>query len=211
MKKHRDSLAHIEHDEPGILPVGTLVLWSACAGAGLIGMIRIAHTLQVAPPPPVDALLLTVETTSEVPVVNSISRSEQTPAPQAMSPPAMPPPVALNPAIAFAEPEKTALRIAAPAPALPAVIHLNFGEGEGEQPAPQYPLEAVQAGEEGTVVVRMDVDPSGHVTDAVAISPSPWPLLNSAAVRAVRDTWRFRPGAVRSYEVSIQFQLNRHE
>jgi len=211
MKKHMDSLAHIEHDEPGILPVGTLVLWSACAGAGLIGMIRIAHTLQVAPPPPVDALLLTVETTSEVPVINSISRSEQAIKPQAMSPPAMPPPVAPNPAIAFAEPQKSVPHAPAPTEAPPAVIHLNFGEGEGEQPAPQYPLEAVQAGEEGTVVVRMNVDSSGRVTDAIAISPCRWPLLNSAAVRAVRDTWRFRSGAVRSYEVSIQFQLNRHE
>ena len=79
------------------------------------------------------------------------------------------------------------------------------------QPPPEYPPEAVINGEEGTVIVRLTVDQDGRVTDAVASSPCSWPLLNNAAVRAVRSTWRFQKGPVRSYEVSIQFQLNRHE
>jgi len=57
----------------------------------------------------------------------------------------------------------------------------------------------------------MTVAEDGRVTQAEAVSPCPWPVLNSAAVRAVRTTWRFRRGPVRVYEVSIQFQINRHE
>jgi TonB family protein len=61
------------------------------------------------------------------------------------------------------------------------------------------------------VVVRMTVDEDGRVTDAEAVAPSRWPLLNSAAVRAIRTTWRFRKGPARIYEVSIEFVVNRHD
>jgi hypothetical protein len=41
----------------------------------------------------------------------------------------------------------------------------------------------------------------------VAATPCPWSLLNEAAVQAVRDTWRFGAGPVRTYEVPIRFEL----
>ena len=75
------------------------------------------------------------------------------------------------------------------------------------QPAPEYPIESQLAGQHGVVVVRFTVDQDGNVTTAQAIQPCPWPLLNQSAVRAVRETWHFRPGPVRAYEVSIQFVL----
>jgi protein TonB len=84
---------------------------------------------------------------------------------------------------------------------------LTFGEGEGKQPAPEYPREAVIARQEGTVVVRFTVGTNGRVRKAEASTASSSALLNQAAVRAVRETWRFSPGPVRSYEVSIQFEL----
>jgi protein TonB len=84
---------------------------------------------------------------------------------------------------------------------------LTYGQGEGKQPAPEYPAEAARAGEEGTVIVRFTVDANGRVAAAEASTPSEWPVLNHAAVRAVRDTWRFPSGPPRNYEVSIQFQL----
>jgi hypothetical protein len=34
------------------------------------------------------------------------------------------------------------------------------------------------------------------------------PLLNRAALRAVRDQWRFAAGKVRTYDVPIQFEIN---
>jgi hypothetical protein len=34
-------------------------------------------------------------------------------------------------------------------------------------------------------------------------------LLNRAALRVVRERWRFSPGAIRVYEVSIRFELKK--
>jgi protein TonB len=88
-----------------------------------------------------------------------------------------------------------------------AVRHLTFGVGEGRQPSPEYPREAGIAREQGTVVVRFTVGEDGSVLAAQVQSPCRWPLLNQAAVRAVRDRWHFQPGAMRSFDVSIEFEL----
>ena len=106
-------------------------------------------------------------------------------------------------------PRTVAPPIAAP-PAAPPVAHLTFGQGEGRQPPPEYPRDAVQAGQEGTVVLRFQVDETGRVTSVNVAAASRWPLLNQAAVRAVRDTWRFAPGSERLFEVPIEFQLSRN-
>jgi protein TonB len=87
---------------------------------------------------------------------------------------------------------------------------LTFGEGEGAQPAPLYPREAVMARQEGTVIVRFTVGADGSVQKAEASKPSSSAMLNQAAVRAVRETWRFRAGPVRLYEVAIEFELRQH-
>jgi protein TonB len=188
--------------EAGLLPVGTMVLWCACVAVGVIGLRWPAiRPSSAQPAAPVDTELLSVEAIR--------GRPAQLPPPPA--PPESPVVAAPNPAIAFAEPVDAPVHaIEAPA-TQQSVIRLTYGEGEGQQPAPEYPPEAVRAGEEGTVVVRMTVAEDGRVVDAQAISPCSWPVLNSAAVRAVRSTWRFGKGPPRSYEVSIQFQLNRHE
>ncbi len=94
--------------------------------------------------------------------------------------------------------------IAAP---IPAVTHLTFGEGEGNQPPPEYPRAAQLAGEEGSVGMQFTVDADGKVNSVKMITPSRWPLLNTAATRSVRAHWRFQPGSARTYDVTIQFQL----
>jgi protein TonB len=99
--------------------------------------------------------------------------------------------------------EPASVEVAAP------VQTLSFGEGEGKQPAPEYPRQAVLEGQEGVVVVRLSVHASGRVVSASAVVPSPWPLLNQAAVRVVRDRWRFTKGTSRLYDVAIRFQLTR--
>jgi TonB family protein len=102
-----------------------------------------------------------------------------------------------------------------PAPVAPAsaavsppVTHLTLGEGEGNQPVPEYPREAVIARQQGNVGLRFTVDEAGRVTAVEVAAPSRFSLLNQAAVRTVKERWRFAPGKVRSYEVTIQFQLN---
>jgi TonB family protein len=67
----------------------------------------------------------------------------------------------------------------------------------------------VREGQEGTVTVRFSVGESGRVLTAEALKPSPWPLLDNAAVRVVRERWRFRAGEVRLYEVAIRFELTK--
>ena len=76
----------------------------------------------------------------------------------------------------------------------------------GRMPGPSYPAESRRKGQTGTVVVEFTVGNDGRVVAARAVNPSPWPLLNEAAVRAVR-TWRFPPGAVMTLRRPIDFQL----
>ena len=112
---------------------------------------------------------------------------------QSPHPPPPPPPV-------------TAPRI--PAIAMPPVTHLTLGEGDGNQPPPEYPREAALARQQGTVTLRFNVDETGRVTQVDIIAPGHFSLLNQAAVRSVRERWHFPPGRPRLYEVPIEFQIN---
>ncbi len=91
----------------------------------------------------------------------------------------------------------------------PSVQTLVYGQGEGRQPAPEYPLAARRAGQEGTVVVRFSVGSDGRVLTAEASSPSPWSALNREALRVVREQWRFPSGPARLCEVAIRFELKK--
>ena len=86
---------------------------------------------------------------------------------------------------------------------------LVFGEGEGQQPKPDYPLYAKRAGQEGTVRICLSVGVDGRVLAAEISSPSPWGAKNRSALSVVREQWRFKPGPVRLYEVAIRFQLTK--
>lgn len=66
---------------------------------------------------------------------------------------------------------------------------------------------ALESRQQGSVRIRMNVSPGGQVTSAEVASPCPWPLLNQAAVRTVRDRWHFSSGLARIYEVTIHFQI----
>jgi protein TonB len=133
-------------------------------------------------------------------------------------------PVADPSVVAFALPVEGPVRIvepkraafAAPATAVEApraapaqVQQIVYGQGEGRQPAPEYPYRARREGQEGVVKVRFNVGEQGQVMFAEASAASPWPLLNEAAVKVVRERWRFRVGPARLYEVSIRFQITR--
>lgn len=86
---------------------------------------------------------------------------------------------------------------------------LTLGQGEGRQPAPEYPRQAARERQEGVVVVQFTVGEDGRVLQAEAATPCRWPLLNAAAVRTVRDRWRFRAGPTRFYQVPIRFELTK--
>ena len=210
----------------------TLVLWTSCVLVGIIGVLvpYARPTEPVIAPPAVQAELIEVQLSNE-PLPDLAQPSAPTmPQPPDLTPAALelPQTPALTPVaeaakVEFAVPVAGPVRIVEakqatwkapavvtdqpPAPIVPPVRQLTYGQGEGRQPAPEYPYRAKRAGQEGTVVVRFVVGQDGRVRSAEAARPAPWPLLNDAAVRAVRERWRFQPGQMRVYDVSIRFQL----
>jgi TonB family protein len=207
--------------EPGILQVMTLVIWLACLAVGLLGMlITPAAPVPAAPPkkpepPPMQAQVLNVQLDEPPPPPPDATP----PPPQEAAIPSVPdlPEVAApSAAIAFAQPIEGAVRLVGGKFANPArvallrprVQRLIYGRGAGRQPKPDYPAEARYAHEEGDVGVRFNVGPEGNVTSAQLLSPCRWPLLNQAALSAVRGTWHFPSGPPRVFDVSIHFHLN---
>lgn len=210
---------------PGIIQIITLVLWLLCLVVGLLGRwLTQPPPAPTAPPkkvePPVQSEVLKVDLEPMV-LPQAVAQNQAQPPPPDQPLPAAPPlpeVTAYNPTIAFAQPIDGLVRLVGRGQAnpgrisgtpLPVIQRLVYGLGEGAQPEPDYPQDAVDAGEEGIVGVRLRVDTQGRVTDAEAISPCRWPLLNQAAVQAVRSTWQFPSGPPRIYDVSITFQLNR--
>ena len=214
---------------PSLLAVLTLVLWLMALIVGAIGLL--AHVgasppAQVMASEPVTAELVNPDPPPIQPELSdaSVDASDSAPSPtDTPPPPPVPVPLALaaapSAAIAFAVPVDGPVQIVAAAQAAPAprpaapptpvvVHHLVFGQGEGRQPAPEYPTQAVIERQEGVVVVRFTVGEDGHVITADVATPSRWPLLNQAALDVVRDRWRLSPGAVRTEDVRIRFQLN---
>jgi protein TonB len=216
-----------------ILSVVTLVLWVGCAVVGGVGL-----TLAYARPTPhrpeaapIVAEVIEVELTHPTLALRAVDPlpPETLPAPPPAFEP-LPDPAELafvavtepSPAIAFALPVEGPTmtvdpRFAshAPPPAAESAINaaaaqvIAYGQGEGRQPAPLYPQQAKREGQEGTVTVRFSVGENGRVLEAEAVTPAPWPLLNAAALRAVKERWRFQPGPARLYEVAIRFELKR--
>lgn len=218
--------------EPRVLPVLTLVVWLACLTIGGLGFAYPYARPQPKPPEPVIvAQRIQVELTGEP--LPPVDRAPVPPDPAA--PPKLPdntvmaaaPPLLAvaepSPAIAFALPVEGPVRVVEAAQAafvrpavtapvgapVPVPQTLTFGQGDGRQPAPEYPLVARRRGQEGTVLVRFTVGADGRVLATEAVQPSPWPLLNDAALVAIRERWRFPAGPVRWYEVPIQFVLKK--
>ena len=198
----------------------TLVLWTGCLTVGGLGFV-LPYTRPPAPakqPEPVQAEILNVELTNDPlpPPDVAPTPPDPTQPPPLLDPvvtPPAPPMIAVappSPTIAFALPVEGPVRLSTPHTAVaPPVQRLVHGQGEGRQPAPDYPMQAQRAGQEGTVRVRLSVGENGRVIAAEAAEPCPWGLLNTAAVRTVRERWRFQAGTIRLYEVSIRFEIRK--
>jgi protein TonB len=207
----------------GLAPIGTAVVWVGCLVVGITGtlmpfMPRAAPTKNLSP---VQATLIHVELTKNSSPPPSPAAAAEPALTAALEPP--PPPIAAvaapTAAVAFALPtsgptQTTSAINAVPTRATnqeaPAVQRLTYGQGEGEQPAPEYPLEADIAGQRGSILVRFTIGEDGRVTSAEAIQPCLYPLLNQSAVRTIREEWRFKPGPVRVDEIIIEFK-RKHE
>ncbi len=220
--------------EIGLLTAFTLMLWLLCAAVGIAGLF-----LQPSSPAPpatqptaLGVQVLTVDMINEPqPLAVLSAPPDMAPPPSSEIPPAAAASPALSPepqwlalaapipAIAFVQPidgpsRRVPAKQATPVAAEPvvsqnAVRQLTFGQGEGQQPSPEYPIESQLSRQTGTVVIRFAVGENGRVTSAEAISPCPWPLLNQSALRKVREAWRFPIGPPRTYEIAIDFVLKK--
>ncbi len=210
----------------------TFVLWTGLVAIGLTGMLvapRAVFSTQ-ASPRPVQAELLAVELTpGPVPISqpdSPLPPAELPPSPSPVLKPqltAMKPVAAADAIVAFAPPVEGPVQIVSTAEAAfsrvpeadqPAgvsapVQSMVFGQGEGRQEAPEYPRQARRERQEGAVGVKFSVGQNGRVLEAALSSPSPWPLLNEAALKVIRDRWRFRAGDLRVFEVFIRFEMKR--
>lgn len=224
-------------DAASLLSIVSFVIWLGCLIVGLLGMIIPYPRPPVPEPvrPPVQAAILKVELTNDpmLPAEAGSPPTEVSQPPPPLDvftpPPAAPPLLAVaepSPVIAFAMPingpvrtvesqeavfiqeNSPAAAAAVATPTLP-VRAITYGQGEGKQPAPQYPAQARRERQEGMVGVRFSVGEDGRVLAAEVSMASLWPLLNESALRVVRERWRFQPGARRLYEVSIRFELTK--
>jgi TonB family protein len=75
-----------------------------------------------------------------------------------------------------------------------------------EKTLPAYPLVARRRGEEGKVLLRVNLSQSGAVKDVTVQESSGFELLDRAALKAVRR-WRFSRKAARTVLVPINFRL----
>jgi protein TonB len=100
----------------------------------------------------------------------------------------------------------------APAPTKPAIDPPRFDLAYLDNPAPAYPVFAKRAREQGTVLLRVDVDARGKVTRIALEKSSGSDRLDSAALAAVKH-WRFAPARAGDRAVAgvaivpINFQL----
>jgi periplasmic protein TonB len=78
--------------------------------------------------------------------------------------------------------------------------------------APNYPMHARNAGQQGVVLIHARVNERGLAEDVTLKSSSGWPLLDESALKAVRK-WKFKPARIGSMpidsqvEIPIRFQL----
>lgn len=101
----------------------------------------------------------------------------------------------VSPSEPVAPPPPPAIEAPAPPPARPAgpvTLGAELAVSCPERAAPTYPPLSRRMGEEGKVVLRVELDEQGHVSAARVATASGFPRLDEAALAAVK-TWRCNP------------------
>jgi protein TonB len=80
-----------------------------------------------------------------------------------------------------------------PPPIQPRTGTQAFGARLVVSPIPPYPLIDVRLGHEGVVSLKLSVDASGAVIDAVVTKSSGFDSLDAEAVAWVKAKWRYKP------------------
>lgn len=176
----------------------------AAAHAGLLALLV---SLNVVPlPTEVETLMVQMiapapppsDTRPRPPAVERKPAPRPTPAPR---PQTLVTQAATPDAVAETPPINTAPPRAVPAPAAPvAITEARFDADYLQNPAPGYPAAAKRMGEEGKVVLRVFVEPTGRPGQIEIKTSSASPRLDQAALDAV---WRWKFVAARRGDEAI--------
>jgi protein TonB len=102
--------------------------------------------------------------------------------------PPPPPPKSTAPAVVTTTPAP------APAPTAPVNVQPRIDLAHSSQP--EYPPQSRRLGEQGSLVLQVLVDASGHVTDSKLVQSSGSDRLDQAALAGVKTNYHFFPGTV---------------
>ena len=167
------------------------------------------------PPPPAEP---PPENAQEPPPTpDTVVIPDNTPPPPSLQPPAPVKVAAPSPDIAFQLPVVGATKVVDdPAKASgspprgqpkPQVFLPTYGTGQGKQIPPRYPRQSELDRQEGTVLIFFVTDRDGRVTRATVRKSSGFPLLDSAALTAVKKWVVPGPQAGDECETPIKFQM----
>jgi TonB family protein len=81
----------------------------------------------------------------------------------------------------------------------------------GERPQPPYPKIALEAGQQGTMLLMLGGDAAGNVISVDLKESSGFPLLDRAIVDFIKRHWHLPPGAVNQLfqtRITYKLQLN---
>lgn len=90
------------------------------------------------------------------------------------------------------EPEAVVVAAPAPMPPGPVILSSELSVACPELNAPSYPTLSRRLGEEGKLMLRVELDESGRVSMAQVVNSSGFKRLDEAALAAVK-TWRCNP------------------
>jgi protein TonB len=146
--------------------------------------------MEVEPPRPLPATRPATKVVTSQPVfeppVNTMPSETAISLPAVVPPP--PAPVAYTPA-----PPAVTQPVSAPAPAEPApLIAPRFDAAYLNNPAPGYPTMARRMGDQGKVLLRVQVNAEGRAQEVQLKTSSGFPRLDEVALNTVRE-WRFVP------------------
>jgi protein TonB len=102
-------------------------------------------------------------------------------------------------------------RFAAPPPpvvkAPPKPVKFDPSTSTGNFPPPQYPGMAQRNRYQGTVTLEIIVDAGGNIVEVKVQKSSGFNMLDDAAVKVVKERWKFPPGQARDYLWDCTFNL----
>lgn len=82
---------------------------------------------------------------------------------------------------------------------------------DGERPQPPYPKIALQAGEQGTLLLMLGGDIGGHIVSVDVKETSGFPMLDRATVEFIKRRWHLPAGADNQLfqtRITYKLQLN---